>query len=159
MPPTPPLSDVPPPLPWTYTPRRTRMAAYTVAVGVLVVLTVTGLVMQRFGPQIWGVGDTVGLIGTAVVIAAGALAVARPRLDCDERGCVVVNLVTTRALEWEEIVHVSFRPGDPWITLDLADGRTWPVMALQSSGKQHFRVGLAQFLALLGERTRTVRND
>ena len=44
-----------------------------------------------------------------------------------------INLLRTRFLEWPEVVRVGFRRGDPWVLLDLADGETQPVMAIQAN--------------------------
>ncbi len=156
MPPTPPT---PPPLPWVYVPRRTRITAYAVAVFVVVAFTVTGVIMLDLDDRVWGPADTGGMIVTALLIAAVAIFLTRPKLSCDHDGCTVVNLFTRRRLAWPQIVHVTYRPGDPWITLDLDDGRTLAVMALQSSDKERFRVGLGKFLALLEAQTATPRND
>lgn len=48
-------------------------------------------------------------------------------------GLEVRNLFATRQLDWAEIVGISFPTGDPWAHLDLADGDTLGVMALQRS--------------------------
>ena len=46
-------------------------------------------------------------------------------------GLTVRNLIYTRRLAWPEIVEVRLGPGDPWVRLDLADGGTIAVMAVQ----------------------------
>ncbi len=43
----------------------------------------------------------------------------------------VRNLIYTRRLAWPEIVEVRLGPHDPWVKLDLADGGTLAVMAVQ----------------------------
>ncbi|ACZ30755.1 hypothetical protein Xcel_1732 [Xylanimonas cellulosilytica DSM 15894] len=48
-------------------------------------------------------------------------------------GVVVRNIVRTRHLTWAEIVAVRLTSNDPWVMLDLADGTTQPVMAIQRS--------------------------
>jgi hypothetical protein len=48
-------------------------------------------------------------------------------------GLEVVNVVRRRRLEWTEIVGVRLSPGDPWLQLDVSDGTTLAVMAIQTS--------------------------
>ena len=48
-------------------------------------------------------------------------------------GLVVRNLVLTRTLEWPEVVGIQFGGGEPWVTLDLEDGDTVAVMAIQKA--------------------------
>lgn len=43
----------------------------------------------------------------------------------------VRNIVRRRTLEWPEVVAVRFGRDDPWVVLDLADGKTLAVMAVQ----------------------------
>lgn len=49
----------------------------------------------------------------------------------DEAGLTVRNIVYTRTVEWAEIVAVNFGSGNPWVQLDLSDGDTLAVMAIQ----------------------------
>lgn len=76
---------------------------------------------------------------------AGVLAVVSPE------GIVVRNLVRTRALEWAQVESVRLGQGQPWVTLDLADGTTLAVMAVQSSDGAFGRAEAAR-LATLVER-------
>ncbi len=48
-------------------------------------------------------------------------------------GLVVRNMMHTREFAWGEILGVSFAPDgdDPWPLLDLSDGTTYAVMAIQ----------------------------
>jgi len=68
----------------------------------------------------------VGLLGGWLVeLLVNTRAVPSPQ------GLVVSNIVRRRSLEWPEVVAVHFGPNDPWVVLDLADGRTLAVMAIQ----------------------------
>lgn len=69
-------------------------------------------------------------------------------------GLVVRNIVRTRRLAWPEIVAVRLTVDDPWIVLDLADGTTWPVMAVQrADGERGMREAtrLARLVRARGE--------
>ena len=76
---------------------------------------------------------------------AGVLALVSPE------GVVVRNLVRTRALEWAQIEAVRLAQGQSWVTLDLTDGTTLAVMAVQSSDGAFGR-SEARRLATLVER-------
>ncbi|PFG38012.1 PH (Pleckstrin Homology) domain-containing protein [Georgenia soli] len=72
-----------------------------------------------------------------------------------ERGMVVRNIIHTRELEWAEILSVSFGDGAPWVQLDLSDGGTIAVMAIQRADGEHGRSEarrLATLVALHEER-------
>ena len=48
-------------------------------------------------------------------------------------GLLVTNYLKSRRLEWSEIVGVRLAPGDPWVQLDVSDGGTLAVMAIQTA--------------------------
>jgi hypothetical protein len=61
-------------------------------------------------------------------------------------GLRVVNYWQRRRLEWSEIVGVRLAPGDPWVQLDVSDGGTLAVMAIQTADGDRGR-GMALELA------------
>ena len=72
-----------------------------------------------------------------------------------EQGMVVRNIIHTRELEWAEILSVNFGDGAPWVQLDLSDGGTIAVMAIQRADGEHGRSEarrLATLVALHEER-------
>jgi hypothetical protein len=72
-----------------------------------------------------------------------------------EQGMVVRNIIHTRELEWAEILSVNFGDGAPWVQLDLSDGGTIAVMAIQRADGEHGRAEarrLATLVALHEER-------
>lgn len=69
----------------------------------------------------------------------------------DSEGLTVRNLLRTRRVSWREIVSVRFSRDRAWAQLDLADGDTLAVMAIQGAdGDQAGRE--ARRLAALVER-------
>jgi hypothetical protein len=74
---------------------------------------------------------TLLLIG--LILFGVGFALARCRLDVDEQGLTVVNGYRTHRFEWGQVVAISLRPGNPWAVLDLSDGTSQPVMAIQGS--------------------------
>ena len=71
--------------------------------------------------------------GLGVVIAFLAWRYASITAVPSRAGLVVRNLVLTRTLEWPEVVGIQFGGGEPWVTLDLEDGDTVAVMAIQKA--------------------------
>jgi predicted metalloprotease len=90
------------------------------------------------------------VIGVLVVLfchlEASVRVVARPeRLE-------VRNLMRTRSFDWPEVLGISFPMGDPWAHLDLADGRTHPLHAIQRYDGQRAISAAHRLLHLVQER-------
>lgn len=107
-------------------PRAVRVAAYVTAVIVLGGMIAGAVLITSF--QLGGRLALV-MIGLLLVLLchlyASVRVVARPeRLE-------IRNLMRSRTLDWPEVLGISFPMGDPWAHLDLADGRTHPVQAIQ----------------------------
>ncbi|MFF0410814.1 PH domain-containing protein [Kitasatospora sp. NPDC004745] len=131
------MSTPPVEFPVTWAPRRTR----AVLLPVCVLLVVLFAAMAVLLPANWQLNDRIMMVSSGVLFAAVGLMLARPRVRADAQGVTVVNFVRSRRLAWAEIVRVNFRQGDPWATLDLADGTSLAVVGIQSG------VGKAQAIA------------
>lgn len=81
----------------------------------------------------WGVADRLMLFAFGFVIAVLAWRYASIRAVPSRHGLLVRNLVTSRTLEWSEVVGISFGGGEPWVSLDLEEGDTLAVMAIQKA--------------------------
>lgn len=75
-------------------------------------------------------------VGMGLVVAGGlwflstqARVVAIP----DETGLTVRNLMVKQRVEWAQIISVRFGAGRPWARIDISDGTTLAVMAIQAS--------------------------
>ncbi|MFE7561927.1 PH domain-containing protein [Kitasatospora sp. NPDC057500] len=123
--------------PVTWAPRRTR----AVLLPVCALLVVLFAVMAVALPANWQLNDRIMMAASGVLFAGVGLMLARPRVSADAQGVTVVNFVRRRRLAWAEIVGVNFRQGDPWATLDLADGTSLAAVGIQSG------VGKAQAIA------------
>jgi hypothetical protein len=135
----------------TFRPRFARIAGTitaVVVVGGCVWIAATGTGPRFDAPQrvaiiVFGV-----LCGLLVWLLVGVSARATPR------ELRVRNIVRARTLEWPEVVAVRFGRNDPWVTLDLADGKTIAVMAVQrADGARGVREAnrLARLVELHGE--------
>jgi len=117
----------PPRLPTSWRPVLTRVVLLGLAfasVGLFCAIAV-------LGPDDWQRHDRVGLAVAGLLFALVLLLLARPVARADREGLTVVNFVRRRRLEWAEILGVNLRRGDPWVLLDLADGGTLAVVAIQ----------------------------
>ena len=71
-----------------------------------------------------------------VCAAAGTFAIhrlANVHAVASTQGLLIVNWARSRRLEWAEVLAVRLAPGDPWVYLDVSDGTTLPVMAVQTA--------------------------
>ncbi|NJQ03108.1 PH domain-containing protein [Streptomyces zingiberis] len=114
-----------PALPVTFRPARTRAVLLTAGTAILVTLTLLGLALPL------GLGERLSFVATGLLGLGVMLLLSRPRVEADEQGVTVVNLTTRRRLAWAEVLRVNLRPGDPWVSLDLADGSHLPAMGIQ----------------------------
>jgi hypothetical protein len=118
-------------LPVTFRPVVTRAVLLTMATALLAVLTTVAVLMPHDGAAPWSTGDRITVVITGAMISAVLLLLARPKAVADPAGLTVVNLVVKRRLAWPEVVRVNLRTGDAWVHLDLSDGTTLAVMAIQ----------------------------
>ena len=125
------MSDADPLAP--FRPRRGRAVALGAAWTSLVVFGAIALLMPTQTLGHWGVADRLMFFGLGVVLALIAWRYASIVAVPSREGLVVRNLVVTRTLEWAEVVGVQFGGGEPWVSLDLEDGDTVAVMAIQKA--------------------------
>jgi hypothetical protein len=136
-----------PALPVTFRPTRTRAVLLTVGVALLVVLVAVALLLETLTP-----GERASFVITGLLFFGVLMLLSRPKVVADAGGVTVVNLTTTRRLEWAEVVRVNLRPGDPWVHLDLADGTSLPAMGIQPGIAKTRAIGDARILRALAER-------
>ncbi|GAA3512113.1 PH domain-containing protein [Georgenia daeguensis] len=132
-----------------FRPRAARLM--TVFLGVLTVAGAAAIIvtLPRMEGVVFGPADQAGTAVLALGICwflyrQGAVA-ARP----GERGMVVRNIIHTREVEWAEILAVNFGDGAPWVQLDLSDGGTLAVMAIQRADGEHGRAEARRLATLV----------
>ncbi|MEV8319715.1 PH domain-containing protein [Streptomyces sp. NPDC059900] len=135
-----------PALPVTFRPGRTRAVLLTAGAAILVVLTVISLLIPGLSA-----GERLSFIFTGVLLFGVLALLSRPKVVADESGVTVVNIATSRRLEWAEIVQVNLRPGDPWVFLNLSDGTSLPVMGIQPGIAKQRAISDARALRALAE--------
>jgi hypothetical protein len=99
--------------------------------------------------------DRVLMVVFGLAVAWVLHMLARCRVVADDAGLTVVNAFRTRRLAWPEVLGVSMVEGDPWPTLDLADGTSIGAMGVNGAEKALAARQLAELKALLRTRSET----
>jgi hypothetical protein len=125
------------------------IAAWVGAVATVVGFAIPAAVLRASDTGVhFRVADQVAVLLLGVLIAAGILLLARPRVRADARGIEVRNVGTPRYLAWEEIRAVSFPDGASWARLDLPYYEYVPVMAVQAVDGQRAVAAIRQLRSL-----------
>ena len=134
-----------------FRPRRGRLVAWVAAVASLLIFTIGAVTLPRTDPLFggWGLTDRLMLVGCGVLVALLMWRYATIRAVPSTSGLVVRNLVTTRRLEWTQIVRVSFGGGAPWVSVELDDTDIVAVMAIQRADGELGRAEAGRLSALV----------
>jgi hypothetical protein len=126
-------------------PRATRVVAYITAgvivLGMVVLAVVVAPTFKTF--------DRVLMVAFGLLVAWVLHMLARCRIEASERGLTVVNAFRTRRLDWPEVLDVTMTEGEPWPTLDLADGTSIGAMGIQGAEKHLAARQLAELQSLV----------
>ncbi|MGP3684725.1 PH domain-containing protein [Streptomyces sp. IBSNAI002] len=145
---------VPPALPVTFRPTRTRAVLLSVGLAMFATITAIALLLETLTA-----GERISFVFIAVLLTSVLLLLSRPKVVADEAGVTVVNLTNTRRLEWAQILRVNLRPGDPWVFLDLSDGTSLPALGIQPGVARAQAIGDARALRALAESRGTGAKD
>ncbi|MER5775268.1 PH domain-containing protein [Streptomyces sp. NPDC002039] len=146
--------SAPPALPVTFRPTRTRVVLLSVGLAMFVTISAIALILDTLHP-----GERISFIFVAILLSSVLVLLSRPKVVADEAGVTVVNLTTTRRLEWAQILRVNLRPGDPWVFLDLNDGTSLPALGIQPGVAKAQAIGDARALRALAESRGTGGHD
>ena len=152
-------SAVGPVLPHTWRPFGVRLVGVVAGLGLLAVCVAAWVALgadirSRFTPFQKSTLVLLGLLGAAVWYA-----LLRSRLSATDDDVAVVNGFRARHYDWAQVVALRLRRGAPWAEMDLSDGTTIPVMAIQGSDGDRAKTAVREFRRVLAARTRTDRND
>ena len=134
-----------------FRPRQGRRVALTMSVLSVVIFTGLAVSMPWVDPQFggWSVLDRLLLTLTGLALAGALWRFASIRAVPSTAGLVVRNLVTTRNIEWAQIIRVQFGGGAPWVSVDLDDTDTVAVMAIQKADGAFGRAEAGRLSALV----------
>lgn len=134
----------------TVRPHRVRWYARAVASAVVGASALVAVLLKR---SVSGVHleltDQLGVFGVGLFVAAGIMLAGRPRLDADERGVRVRNLLGERTVPWDVVRAVEFRDGWPWASLDLVHDEVINLMAVQAMDGEDAVAAMAALRDLL----------
>jgi hypothetical protein len=120
-------------LPLRFRPLGVRVAASVLALVLALVVTVLWLQFPPDVQESFTLFQKLTLLVFGLMIGAIGHALARCRVDADERGLTVVNGYRRHTYDWSQVVAVTLRPGNPWAVLDLSDGTSQAAMGIQGS--------------------------
>ncbi|HST80147.1 MAG TPA: PH domain-containing protein [Kineosporiaceae bacterium] len=129
--------------------RRGRVIGWVAAIGQGVVLLAAAAILPWSGPNTVGWYDRFGFVVVAALIGGGLYRLASVSAVPSETGLVVRNVLLTRNLEWAEILGIHFGTGDSWVLLDLSDGDTLAVMAIQRADGQRATAEASRLATLM----------
>jgi hypothetical protein len=141
-----------------FRPFRARRVSWAIAAMEFLVVGIPALFVAGSGPGRLGWGDRLSILALGAVIAAAILRFSMLSAIPGEDGVVVHNIVHTTQLEWAQIVSVRFGGGNPWVLLDLDDGQTMAVMAIQRADGARGEAEARRFATLVALHSQTSRD-
>ena len=142
-----------------FRPRAARVVSLVLAFAVLGMMAAIAVLLPRVTGGPASVGDRVGIAGFGVAVAWFLYRESAVRALPDPAGLTVRNLLVTTRVSWTEVVSVRFGRDRPWVQLDLADGQTLPVMAVQRADGQRAQDEARRMATLVARHSETERDD
>jgi len=141
-------------------PLRVLVAAWISALAtVTVFVVVAALLRTRDTGVYFRFADQVAIVLLGLLIAAGILLLARPRVRADALGIEVRNIGGTRHVPWELVRAVSFPEGASWARLDLPHYEYVGLMAVQAVDGKRALAGIRRLRALHAAATAAPETD
>jgi hypothetical protein len=120
-------------------PQRLRKVCWGAALVIVAFFTAVGTALRgdTEGGGAFSAGDQAAMVGLGLLFAGAVLLLTRPRVEADERGIRVRNVVGGYDLPWSLVARVRFDDGSPWASLELLDDETIAVLAVQANDKDY----------------------
>lgn len=83
--------------------------------------------------QVFGLGDQVAMFVLGLLLAGCVLLLTRARVEADETGIRVRNVVGETVLPWQVVRAVRLDDGNAWASLDLQDDDSVSLLAVQTN--------------------------
>jgi hypothetical protein len=138
-----------PALPRTWRPLGPRIVGIAVTLALMAVVAVGWFSFDAETRAKFTVFQRGTLVFFGLLYLTLMLALIRSRAVAYADRLVVVNGYRRHEYEWPQIVAARLPPGAPWVTLDLADGETVSVLAIQGSDGDRARIALRELKALV----------
>lgn len=142
-----------------FRPRAGRLVPLVLGGAVLVMMVAIAVALPGLMGGGVALGDRLAIAALGIVSALLLVRLAAVRAEATPEGLVVRNVVWTRRLDWAEVVSVRFGPDRPWVQLDLADGETLAVMAVQRADGARAQAEARRLATLVARYSATPRDD
>lgn len=133
-----------------FRPHVARIVAACGAAGFLLAGPLVGFLLPQ-NTLLDAIGFTVFFWGLAAVVTRFGMVSATP----SESGLTVRNVWSSRTVQWAEVVAVRAGHDLAWAKLDLADGTTLPVMAIQQADGERYTSEASRLAAWVEAKTTT----
>ena len=120
-------------LPITWRPLGPRVVGVAIGAGLFVICGFSWFTFDEETRDRFTLFQRGTLLALGLLVFALLYGLLRSRVEAHADRLVVVNGYRRREFAWAQVVAVNLPPGAPWVTLDLADGETAPVMGIQGS--------------------------
>jgi hypothetical protein len=134
-------------------PRRMRLLCAATAAAVVALMVVVGVLLKHSesstGTVSFQTSDQVAMICLGLLLGAGILALARPRVDADATGIRVRNILASHRLGWDLVRSVRFDRSSAWASLLLTTGEELALLAVQAADKEYAVTAVEGLRALL----------
>jgi hypothetical protein len=141
-------------LPRRYRPFGARIAAAVAAVVLVGFTAFIWLALPGSARATFGLAERATVVAIYVAVLVILNGMFRTSAHADEEGLTVTNGYISRRYSWPQIVRISLGAGRPWALLDLADGTTVSVMAIQGSDGNRADRATRDLKRVLAERSR-----
>jgi Bacterial PH domain len=146
-------------LPKTYRPFAARIVAVVASGSLIAVIAVAWIALPGHLKAQFDWFQRVTLLAVFGAGLSVLWGIARCRVVARDDGVTIVNMVTKRRYDWAELVEISLRGSAPWATVDLADGTTSNVMAIQGVDGDRALTSVRELAGVIAAKSRTNRND
>jgi hypothetical protein len=146
-------------LPHTWRPFGARIAGGILGGLLLLLVVFVWLALSDDIRSRFSIFQRTTLLGFGLLGFLAFYALMRSRVSAAETGVTVVNGYRRRVFEWSQVVGVNLRRGAPWAGMDLSDGTSISMLAIQGSDGQRAIRAVRQLRRLVDEHSRTDRDD
>ncbi len=121
-----------------YRPRRLIWMAGSCAVVVIAVFSVVAVFLRESNTGVvFRTSDQVAMIVLGILIAAGIMLWATPRVVADADGVEVRNVLVKRYYAWSDVLAISFPDGASFARLELPYDEYYAMMAIQAVDREY----------------------
>lgn len=138
-----------------FRPRQVRIISIVGSIAVTTGFAILSVALFVVDWEPWTVLDMIWMNLLGILFGAALLRISDIQARPTAEGLVVKNMVRTRRFDWGQILGVTFSPegDDPWPLLDLTDGTTYAVMAIQHADGRRAHAEVARLRMLVSRRT------